>query len=115
MTRDAGTDAEARERFDQLAARFHGDPSVAGGTGFGSMPGLRVGGKIFAMLAKGELVVKLPKTRVDQLVDGAIAGRFDPGHGRLMKEWAAVPLAAAGEWDALADEAFRFVGRRTAH
>jgi hypothetical protein len=51
----------AEQRFEQLAAGFLADPEVAEGTGFGSAPGLRVKGKIFAMLVKGELVAKLPK------------------------------------------------------
>jgi hypothetical protein len=105
--------AEAEERFEQVATRFLADASVTGGTGFGSSPGLRVEGKIFAMLAKGELVVKLSKNRVDQLVAAGSARRFDPGRGRLMKEWAAVSLAAADDWERLVDEALRFVGRRS--
>lgn len=39
---------------------------------FGSS-GLKVESKVFAMLVKGELVVKLPKHRVDQLVPPARA------------------------------------------
>lgn len=103
----------AEARFGQLAARFAADPDVIEGTGFGSAPGLRVEKKIFAMLVKGELVVKLPKDRVDELVASGQAGRFDPGHGRLMKEWVAIPVDAADVWEGLAAEALRFVGRRS--
>ena len=35
--------------------------------------------------------------------------RFDPGIGRLMKEWVAVATRAKGEWLSLADEARAFV------
>jgi TfoX/Sxy family transcriptional regulator of competence genes len=76
------------------------------------MPGLRVKGKVFAMLAKGELVVKLPKERVDELVASGAGTQFDPGRGRLMKEWASVPEDSAEDWERLAREALQFVGSR---
>ena len=78
---------------------------VAAGTGFGKSEGLRVSGKIYAMFIQDELVVKLPKSRVDKLVDGGGGRRFDPGHGRIMKEWAVLPSAVMDDWSALVDEA----------
>ena len=53
---------------------------------FGSTS-LKTNGKIFAMLVKDRLVVKLDRRRVDALVASGAGTRFDPGHGRLMKEW----------------------------
>jgi len=103
-------DAQAEQRFEQLAVHFLADPTVTRGTGFGSSPGLRTEGKIFAMFANSKLVVKLPKARVDQLVASGTGGRFDPGHGRLMKEWATVALDSAEVWERLAGEALQFVG-----
>ena len=97
------------ERFAALAARFLEEPDVTEGTGFGKMTGLRRSGKIFAMLVEGRLVVKLPRERVDALVAAGVAERFDPGHGRVMKEWASVTPDASEEWDGLAGEAFAFV------
>jgi hypothetical protein len=97
--------------FEQLVARFSADPAVtppSGGTGFGAS-GLKIGGKLFAMLAKGELVVKLPKQRVDELIASGAGTRFDPGHGRLMKEWVAIAPSHGRDWDALAGEARQFV------
>ena len=102
----------AEQRFEELAAALLSDPEVTEGTGFGTMPGLRVKGKIFAMLAKGELVVKLPKERVDELVASGAGTQFDPGRGRLMKEWASVPEDSAEDWERLAREALQFVGSR---
>lgn len=107
---NANSEPEAKQRFDQLAAGLLGDPGLEQGTGFGSAPGLRTGGKIFAMLVKGELVVKLPKDRVDELIAAGDGARFDPGHGRLMKEWASVPPTSSEDWERLAGEALRFVG-----
>jgi hypothetical protein len=102
----------SEQRFEQLAAGFLADPDVAQGTGFGSAAGLRVKGKIFAMLVKDELVVKLPKGRVDELVASGAGTQFDPGHGRLMKEWASVPPESSEDWERLAGEALQFVGSR---
>jgi hypothetical protein len=39
---------------------------------------LNVNGKIFAMLVKDNLVVKLPRQRVDELVGARKGGFFDP-------------------------------------
>jgi hypothetical protein len=36
------------------------------------------------MLSKGEMVVKLPKQRVDELIASGTGTRFEPGHGRLI-------------------------------
>lgn len=100
---------DPERRFEQLASRFISRPDVTQGTGFGSSPGLRVRGKIFAMLVGGGLVVKLPKDRVDELVATGVAARFDSGRGRVMKEWATVPIGRVADWERLAVEAFAFV------
>lgn len=73
---------------------------VTQGRMFGSA-GLKFGGKVFAMEVKGSLVVKLSAMRVDELV-AAGAQRFDPGHGRVMREWVSVGSDAGWDWLALA-------------
>ena len=77
---------------------------------FSSENAFSVNGKIFAMLTRGTFVVKLPKERVDDLVESGKGKRFDSGQGRLMKEWIAVE---AGDlpWVALAKEAHSYVRR----
>ena len=108
----AGRDPDAL--FASLVARLSAHPDVTpptGGSGFGAT-GLKVGGKLFAMLTKGELVVKLPRMRVEELVAAGTGQAFDPGHGRVMKEWVTVGPEHGGDWDELADEALRFVGKR---
>ncbi len=71
---------------------------------------LQVHGKIFAMLVGGRFVVKLPRPRVDALVEAGEGERFVGGHGRAMKEWVAVEAAAGERWLPLAREALAFVG-----
>lgn len=75
--------------------------------GFGS-EALKVGGKIFAMPVEGALVVKLPAERVAALVESGVGSRFDPGHGRLMREWVVIRDAKV-DWLGLAREAREFV------
>jgi hypothetical protein len=77
---------------------------------FGSN-GLKVKGKLFALFTQGTLVVKLPKARVAELVEAGVGEPFDPGHGRLMKEWLTVKSAKAS-WEDLAREAHAFVKKK---
>jgi hypothetical protein len=105
--------SEARELFERITSGFMSDPTVSQGTGFGSSPALRVRNRIFAMLVGGALVVKLPKDRVDQLVASGIGACFDPGHGRVMREWVTVPVGHATEWEELTADAFAFVEQRS--
>ncbi|MGH9195624.1 MAG: hypothetical protein ACRD1T_07785 [Acidimicrobiia bacterium] len=105
------TENQGERLFKQLVTRFGADPRVSLGTGFGTSPGLRVGSKVFAMLIKGDLVLKLPKERVDQIIASGGGAPFDPGHGRLMKEWVTIPVGHSREWKKLGSEAIEFVGR----
>jgi hypothetical protein len=81
-----------------------------GGGRFGAHA-LRVQNKIFAMLVRGRLVVKLPAKRVDALVADGAGVRFDANKGTPMKEWFSLDPASGLAWSALAREALDFVGR----
>ena len=102
------------ERYSALVKAFLGKPGVTQeGKGFGS-DALKVGGRIFALLSsRGEFVVKLPRRRVDELIASGDGHRFDPGHGRLMKEWLALRPSAATDWIQLAREALAFVSAQS--
>jgi len=116
--RKAHPPGEDRRRV-ALLARFRDDPALApvvddfdaraseGGRTFGAN-GLKVKGKLFALFTQDTLVVKLPKDRVAVLVAEGVGRPFDPGHGRLMKEWLTVTDARAS-WFELAKEAHDFV------
>jgi hypothetical protein len=116
--------AETHPKFEALLARFAGEPALrsvvdtyeagkqAKGRKFGAN-GLKVNRKLFALWVKGRLVLKLPKARVDGFVSAGQGERFDPGHGRLMKEWL-VLVSPKLDWIALAKEAHDFVGATSA-
>jgi hypothetical protein len=99
------------ERYAALVKSFLRKPGVTQeGKGFGSTS-LKVGGKIFALFSsRGEFVVKLPRRRVDELIASGEGHQFDPGHGRLMKEWLALRPSSSQDWTRLANEALAYVG-----
>jgi TfoX/Sxy family transcriptional regulator of competence genes len=72
-----------------------------------SSPGLRYKDKIFAMHVRGDLVVKLPLARCDELTSDGGARPFRVGQ-RRMREWAVIAPDREFEWDALADQALAY-------
>jgi hypothetical protein len=101
----------AREHFDAIAADQLAYPEVATGRMF-SAHGVKLRGKFFAFLMRDErLVVKLPESRVRELVDGGLAVQFEPGPGKKMREWASLAYADEDDpaWEPLVDEARAFV------
>jgi hypothetical protein len=99
------------ERFDALVDELVGTAGVSPprpGRGFGSSA-IRVQNKIFAMLVRGRLVVKLPRARVDALVGAGDGSRFDANKGTPMKEWLSLHPESTTAWLVLAREALEFV------
>jgi hypothetical protein len=104
------------ERYASICEAFLGNPDVsqpsdtAGSKkAFGSST-LRIHTRIFAMLVRGRLVVKLPALRVDALIASGAGQRYSPRPGRFMKEWVSLdPISADDTWLALAREALEFV------
>ncbi len=60
------------------------------------------------MLLKGKLVVKLPKARVDLLIERHVGERFELGQKR-MNEWVTVEPTSEEGWLSLSREAMEFV------
>jgi hypothetical protein len=73
-------------------------------------PCLRVNGRLFACVERttGNLVVKLPADRVNDLVLSGFGISFAP-NGRVFREWVALPILEEVEWTAFLDEARTFV------
>ena len=95
------------ERYEDLVDEFAGVDGVTpptGGSGFGR-GALRYRRKIFAMFVRGQLVVKLPAPRVDELVGGGHGDRFDANKGTPMKEWLTLAEPSGLSWSELSREA----------
>ena len=106
---DAAPSPQAR--YEALVERELRQPEVS----FGRMMSgqvLSVGGKIYAMLVRDQLVVKLPAARAATMIAAGTAVAFEPRPGRRMREWVAVdpppPGTGEGRWPELVDEARRY-------
>lgn len=105
----------AETRYEELAERMKRNPGVTHvteGKGFGSSGQLKVQGRIFAMLVRGELVLKLPRDRVEELIASGHGKNFDAGKGKPMREWFVLSPTSSKRWLPLAEEAMSFVGRQ---
>ena len=109
MTESSGP-LTPQDRYVDLVDELSGEQGVApppGGSGFGR-GALRYRGKIFAMFVRGQLVLKLPRPRVDELVDDGHGIRFDANKGTPMKEWFSLDPESELAWLPLAREALDF-------
>jgi hypothetical protein len=104
--------------FEGLVAALGDKPGVsrpdspeASAPRFGASA-LRVHGRIFAMVSRDRLVLKLPPRRVAELLGSGVGKPYDAGKGRPMKEWVCMEPASQDMWFQLASEALDFVGSK---
>jgi hypothetical protein len=85
------------------------DPRVEEGTIMGGR-GARVAGEFLGLVDfKGSgLVVKLPRARVQELIDEGVGQPFAPA-GKVFKEWVSIPQRDRRRWRAMLREGVAFV------
>lgn len=105
----ASTPDEHETRFWALAEPMLENAGVTRSTMMG-LPCLRIDGQFFGSFDRrtGDLLVKLPEARVDQLVEAGRAHSFAPA-GRRFREWAAISPTRRRSWPQLLEEALAFV------
>jgi hypothetical protein len=81
------------------------------GRGFGA-GALKCHNRIFAMLVRDHLVVKLPRARVDELIGAGEGERFDANKGTPMKEWLVLASSSKLSWSGLAREAIAYAQKK---
>lgn len=103
------TPEQHEARFWELAEPLLSRAGVTRSTMMG-LPCLRIDGQFFGSFDRrtGDLLVKLPEDRVDQLVEAGRANAFAPA-GRRFRQWAAISPTRRRSWPALLDEALAFV------
>lgn len=109
--RDGATPARraaATDFFWDIAEPLLLEAGVDEGTLMG-FPCLRVDGNFFATCdhRSGELIVKLARERVSELVESGVGQPFAPA-GRVFKEWVLVPERDEKRWANLIAEAREF-------
>lgn len=100
---------ENESLFWELAEPLLAEESIAKSTMMG-FPCLRVHGDFFASVhhKTGDLIVKLPASRVLDLIETEVGEPFAP-NGRRFKEWVSIPNRDAALWQQLIFEARTFV------
>jgi len=102
-------ESEKSKLFWSLADPMLASGEVEKGTMMG-FPCLRISGKFFASIERttDDLIVKLPKERVIDLIASGEASPFAP-NGRTFKEWALINTIDESKWRIYLDEALAFV------
>ena len=104
--------ARAYAIFDPIAQEFLGREGVDIGPMLGR-EGLRVRGKVFAFVASdGELLIKVPEARADELVAAGTAERMVMRE-RTMREWVVLDPGSPDQWRPLIGEAFAYLDEIT--
>jgi hypothetical protein len=101
---------DVEQRYAALVDQLVGLAGVTpprGGGGFGRSA-LRFDGKIFAMVVRGRLVLKLPEARVSELIAAGNGLNFDANKGTPMREWLSLDPESGLPWLPLAREALDF-------
>ena len=69
---------------------------------------LKIRKKMFVMFNKERFIVKLPKERVKDLLNSGEGKPYDPGNGKIMKEWVIIPEEQSDKWISFTSEAMEF-------
>jgi hypothetical protein len=99
------------DKFWSMADRWIAAEKVEEGTMMGHhCLRARPGGGFVATVEKssGDLIVKLPRQRVDELIESGSGRAFAPA-GKIFKEWVAIPIEHEEGWEQLLEESVSFV------
>jgi hypothetical protein len=99
---------EVKAVIDELALAM---PGVKGGKAFG-YPAYKINGKVFTFVGGSGIAIKLPKARVQALIDQRRGQPFEVVDGVIWQEWLSITHADAQNYHAdleLLEESMAFV------
>ena len=89
--------------YEEVKEHFEDADDVVVNAGRGAQ-GMTLGGKMFVMFYKGELVAKLAPERVAEVIEAGEGLSFDPGTGKPMKDRVLIPVSQQDTWVAFCEE-----------
>lgn len=89
--------------YSEVRAHFTQVDGVDVSAGRGAQ-GIKLGGKMFAMFHKGQLLVKLDPARVSEVIASGDGLPHDPGTGKPMKNRVLIPDTKKSLWIAYCEE-----------
>ena len=103
----SGGDA-GRDLYEELTEDLLYDPAIGRATMMG-YPCVRLAGRFLASYDEKEdcLVVKLPRERVQEVIEAGDGEPFAPA-GKVFREWVAIPIPDRELWRTLLAEAAEF-------
>jgi hypothetical protein len=106
-----GARDDQHRRFWEVAEPFIADGRLVEGTMMGHQCLRAASNDGFVATVEGRtgnLVVKLPRRRVSELIDAGAGESFAPA-GKVFREWVAVPGGDDAGWSSMLEESLRFV------
>lgn len=106
-----GTRSDEHAQFWDVAEPYLASGAAVEGTMMGHQCLRSAGSGGFVATVErstGNLVVKLPKERVAELIDAGVGEAFAPA-GKVFKEWVALPDFDEERWSELLEESMSFV------
>lgn len=101
-----------QDRYAKIKDHFENQEGVTVNAGSGAQ-GIKANSVMFAMFFKGDLLLRLPPARVQELVALGDGRPYDPGTGP-MKDCVLVPYDKQSLWIPLAEESLDYVTGRNA-
>ena len=101
-----------KDRYAKVKQHFQNQGGVSVSAGSGAQ-GIKANSVMFAMFFKGDLLLRLPHARVQELVERGDGRPYDPGTGP-MKDRVLVPYDKEALWIPLSEESLDHVTGRNA-